>query len=183
MTAQHRDALGRLIQAGDAVGVGLFRVQQLDQNNRYEAVPLEFDEDGIAQPASDETVVVTNLAEPADTPGTLPADTDAVGVDVEGRWVIFVRQAASGVFPARVIASSGGASYTVREQVATGPGTFADKADAADVTACNLAELSLGPGAAVDDDTVVLVTVLTDTGTPPTIRYVFDHPAYAKYLS
>jgi hypothetical protein len=34
----------------------------------------------------------------------------------------------------------------------------------------------------VEDDAIVLVTILRDTGTPPVLRYVFDHPAYAKYL-
>jgi len=47
----------------------------------------------------------------------------------------------------------------------------------------NLAELTLGCGAAVDDGAIVVVSRLTDSGTPSTERYVFDHPVYAKYLS
>ncbi|MFW6132992.1 MAG: hypothetical protein ACOC8F_03785 [Planctomycetota bacterium] len=181
--APHRDTLGRLVQTGDAAGVRLFRLQTVEQNNRYQAVCVEFDDDGEPVPVSDETVVVTNLAEPADAEGELAPGIDAVGIDVEGRWVIFVRPPASVFFAARVVASDGGAAYTVREQVATGAGTFDDKPGAVDVTAWNLAELSLGPGAAVDDGTIVLVTATTDTGDPPTLRYLFDHPAYAKYLS
>jgi len=175
------DALHRLAQVGSAAGVRLVRITQLVEKNLYLARPVEFDENGYTQFVGTDTMTVTNLAEPADSDGQLPPDTEAVAVDVEGRWVVFVRQSAA-MFVARVIDSLGSAAYQVREQVATGPGTFCDKTGAADVTACNLAELSLGPGAAVEDDAIVLVTILRDTGTPPVLRYVFDHPAYAKYL-
>ncbi len=185
MTGQptYHDALGRLAQAGGAAGVQLVRLIELAAGNRYTARPVEFGDDGETQLVGTDTLEVTNLAEPADGSGSVPEGADAVAVDVEGRWVVFVRQATAATFPARIIAGQGGAAYTVREQAATGAGTFADKGGAADVTAHNLAELSLGPGAAVDDDTIVIVTTLTDTGTPPTLRYVFDHPVYAKYLS
>jgi len=87
------------------------------------------------------------------------------------------------IFPARIVAPAAGAgNYTVREQVISAEGGFSDKPGAANLTATNLAELSLGAGAAVDDDTIVLVLTVADTGSPPTLRYVFDHPAYAKYL-
>jgi hypothetical protein len=46
----------------------------------------------------------------------------------------------------------------------------------------NLSELSLGPGAAVPVGQIVVVLATTDTGSPPTVRYHFDHPMYAKYL-
>ncbi|GAH27073.1 unnamed protein product, partial [marine sediment metagenome] len=113
--------------------------------------------------------------------GQVPPDTDAVALDVEGRWVVFVRPPGA-VFPGKVTGSGGDAAYTVLEQVVTGPGTFADKEDAVAVTAHNLAELSLGPGAAVDTGTIVMVATLLDNDEPPNLRYVFDHPAYAKYL-
>jgi hypothetical protein len=177
------DALHHLAQAGETAGVRLVRLTALDEANRYTARPVEFASDGSTEFVGEETVTVTNLAEPADADGSVAAGTDAVAVDVEGRWVVFVRQAGAAVFPARVVSSQGGAAYSVLEQVATGAGTFADKQGAEAVAAHNLAELSLGPGAAVDDDTIVFVTTLEDTGTPPTLRYVFDHPVYAKYLS
>jgi len=180
--ARPHDALGQFAQAGAAAGLQLVRLTALDADNRYTARPVEFDANGQTQFAGDATLTVTNLAEPADADGAVPAGTDAVAVDVEGRWIVFVRPAAPAAFAARVIATGSGADYTVREQVGTGAGTFADKEGAPDLTAHNLAELSLGPGAAVDVDTIVLVTALTGTGEPPTVRYVFDHPAYAKYL-
>jgi hypothetical protein len=46
----------------------------------------------------------------------------------------------------------------------------------------NLAELSLGPGAAVDAGTIVLVTAIADQQGGSAQQYVFDHPEYAKYL-
>jgi hypothetical protein len=179
---QFRDAIRRFLQAGSPAGVQLVRIVQFSQGNRYTARPVEFDEGGQIRIVGEKVLTVTNLAEPSDAPGELPADTDAVAVDVEGRWVVFVRRSAAPTFPARITGSQGGAAYTVREQVAKTEGGFEDKAGASDLTAHNLAELSLGPGAAVDSDTIVLVTVVGDNGNPPGVRCVFDHPAYAKYL-
>jgi hypothetical protein len=80
---------------------------------------------------------------------------------------------------ARVDASQGGAKYDVIEQTVGTGGDFEDKPDATTFTASNLAEISTGPGGAVDDDTLVLVTTISgDGGT----RSVFSHAAYAKYL-
>jgi hypothetical protein len=91
-------------------------------------------------------------------------------------------QAGSSTFPAKVTASLGSAAYSVREQSCTGAGAFADKSGAQLVTAHNLSELSLGPGGAMPINSIVLAMPISDTGTPPTTRYVFDHPVYAKYL-
>ena len=87
------------------------------------------------------------------------------------------------MIPAKIVSGGSGGVYVVREQIATGAGTFADKSGTSDFTAYNLAELTLGPGGAVDVGQIVLVTCQTDNGNPPTVRYFFDHPAYAKYLS
>ncbi len=176
------DALRRLAQVGSARGVKLVRIVEQDEGNRYVARPVEFDANGETIHIGEDTTTVTNLAEPADSPGLVAADTDAVALDVEGRWVVFLRPAGVAAFPARIISSLGSAAYTVREQDVTGSGTFADKEGVSDVTAHNLAELSLGPGAAVDTDQIVLVTILLDNQELPTARYVFDHPVYAKYL-
>jgi hypothetical protein len=176
------DSLGRLWQASGRQGVQLVRVTGVQSGNVYTARPIEFAASGQTQFVGELTLSVTNLAEPAGAAGALPAGADALAIDVEGRWVIFVRQAsAAGAVVARVVASLGGAAYTVREQVPASGG-WADKTGAADITAWNLAELSLGPGAAVDDGTRVLVTLSTDGAVQPVTRYVFDHPAYAKYL-
>ncbi|MHC4981554.1 MAG: hypothetical protein ACYTF6_00085 [Planctomycetota bacterium] len=180
---QVRDALSHLAQAGGMSGIMLVRLTQLESANQYKARPIEFDEEGNTQFVGTDTLTVTNLAEPADSDGTVPENTNAVAVDVEGRWIVFIRPSGAPVFAAKIISSQGNGAYTVREQVATGAGTFSDKQGAASVTAYNLAELSLGPGASVDDETIVLVATLRDTGSPPTLRYVFDHPVYAKYLS
>jgi hypothetical protein len=185
-TVPFRDSLYRLAQVGDALGVQLVRILEVFQNNRYTAMPVEFDSDGATQPAEEQTLTVTNLAEPADSTGQVPSGTDAVALDVEGRWIVFLRQETaegpSASFPAKVVCSLGGSAYGVLEQVCTGAGSFADKSGAQQVTAHNLAELSLGPGAAVGTGTIVLAMAIPDTGNPPTTRYVFDHPAYAKYL-
>jgi len=83
-------------------------------------------------------------------------------------------------FPAKIVSSQGSAAYTVREQAITGTGSFVDKSGTSNVTARNLAELTLGTGSAVGTGEIVLVTsVLDQTGGT---RYIFDHPAYAKYL-
>lgn len=184
------DTIGQfavLVQAGAARGACLVRLTNLLAANRYAAVALEFDDTGATRPVAEgETLLVTNLAEPADAPGQLSAGAEAVALDVEGRWVIFLRPDSAGgaaLFPARVLATQGSGLYTVRPQVLGPSGEFSDAPGAADLTARNLAELSLGPGAAVPNDTIILATILADTATPPTLRYVFDHPAYAKYLT
>lgn len=160
----------------------LVRLTAHDEGNRYTARPIAFDAQGGTEIVGTLTLTVTNLAEPADSNGRAPPDTDAIAVDAGGRWVVFVRPLSLAVFPAKVVASLGGSAYTVREQVATGPGTFADAPGAVDLTAHNLAELSLGSGAAVDTGTILTVRATLDNGNPPTTRYIFDHPAYAKYL-
>lgn len=177
------DALGRWAEVSGAKAAQLVRITAYDQSNRYTAKPIAFGAMGETEIVSNETLTVTNLAEPTDTDGQVPADTDAVAIDVGGRWIVFIRQSSGAFFPAKVTASQGSAAYTVREQVTTGAGTFTDAPGATNLTAHNLAELSLGPGAAVGNDTFVLVLTITDNGVPPTARYVFDHPAYAKYLS
>lgn len=184
MTGQttHYDALGRWAQASGAKAAQLIRIVEHSEGNRYTARPIAFDAQGGTETIGEETLTVTNLAEPADADGQVQSDIDAVAIDVGGRWVVFLRPVPGAAFPAKVTASQGNAAYTVREQVATGGGAFADAPGATNLTAHNLAELSLGPGAAVDNDTIVLVLTVMDNGNPPTARYVFDHPVYAKYL-
>jgi len=180
-TTQH-DGFRRFAQLGASSGVMLVRLTAPEEGNRYEARPIEFDEDDETQFVGQDTLTVTNLAEPVDISGQIDANTDAVAVDVEGRWIVFVRPTSNPVFPAKVTGSQGDGAYAVLEQVPTGLGTYANKQGATQVTAQNLAELSLGPGAAVDTGTIVLVSAVADTGNPPVVRYMFDHPAYAKYL-
>lgn len=177
--APHHDALYRLAQVGTSLGVQLVRLSALVAGNRYQASAVEFAADGSATPAGPETFEVTNLAEPADAPGVVAPQSHAVALDVEGRWVIFVRPPTAAVLAARVVAALGAAAYTVRPQRAAATGSLEDQPAATDLTAWNLAELSLGDGAAVDVGTVVLVAAIAGPAAP---RYVFDHPVYAKYL-
>lgn len=177
------DGLYKLAQIGTATGVQLVRTVQVQQANRYLVRPVEFDGGGQTQFAETETLSVTNLAEPADSTGQLPAGTDAVAIDVEGRWVVFVRPPIfMAQFPAKVVTSLGDAAYTVREQTLDAEGDFIDRTGVSNVNAKNLAELSLGSGAAVDQDAIVLVTALYDDDTPANLYYTFDHPIYSKYL-
>ncbi|MFP4140116.1 MAG: hypothetical protein ACLFVH_06470 [Phycisphaerae bacterium] len=179
----YNDGFGRLAQVGGGGRVRLVRLTGLDGGNRYTARAIEYGADGALQYVTSEEQVVTNLAEPADTDGRLSADTDAVAIDVEGRWIVHLSLAGTAMFPARVLSSGGGgAMYTVRPQTWDSGGELIDRGGSVDLTATNLAELSLGPGGAVDPDTIVLVAPLHDEADPPTIRYVFSHPAYAKYL-
>ncbi len=177
-----RDALYKLAQVGERVGVQLVRVVARESGNRYTARPVEFAADGATQFAEEATLTITNLAEPADVDGMLPAGAEVVAVDVEGRWVALLRPPAGTRFPAKVISADGDATYTVREQSIAADGSFADATGFVDVSARNLAELDLGPGAAVDVGTIVVAFSHYDTGDPPTLRYFFDHPPYAKYL-
>ncbi len=178
----HDDTFRRLAQAAGKRPAQLVRITDYDEDNRYTARPIEFDADGDTATVGAATLTVVNLAEPTNTPGQIPDDTDAVAIDVGGRWVVFVRPPSSACFPAKVMSSQSNAAYAVREQVATGAGTFANASGAINVTAHNLAELSLGDGDALDNGVIVTVFVILDNGGPPTVRYIFDHPVYAKYL-
>ena len=183
MTAPTIDPpLRRLAQAGGLYGTRLVRVTAHDAANRYAACPVRFDADGATEPDGGETLTVTNLAEPPGSGGALPEGTEAVAADVEGRWVVFARPAASVLFPARVTMARGSAAYYVVEQVPAGPGAFADRDGAPVLTAWNLAEISLGNGSAVDPGTIVFVVAVEDDGAPPGIHHVFSHPIHAKYL-
>jgi len=177
-----RDALSCWAEVSGNKAAQLVRLTAHDEDNRYTARPIAFDAQGGTDVVGAATLTVTNLAEAVDSMVRVPPDTDAIAIDAGGRWVVFIRLATLAVFLAKVIASLGGSGYTVREQVATGEGTFADAPGAVNWTAHNLAELSLGSGAAVDNGTILIVRATLDNGNPPTARYIFDHPAYAKYL-
>ena len=172
-----------LAQVGERLGLQLVEIVSHQQGNLYDARAVEFDASRNPAYVDDDTLTVLNLAEPADSGGNIPDGTHAVAIDVEGYWIVFLRDSeGSAGFPARILSASGGAVYQVREQVVTGVDTFSDKPAAVNVSACNLAELSLGPGAALEDDTIVWLTCLPDATDASQTRYVFDHPAYAKYL-
>ncbi len=179
--SSHYDAARRLGQVGQASGIQLVQLTSLDENNIYQARPIEFDQDGETIFASDDSISVINLAEPADSEGQIPVGTDAVALDVEGKWIIFVRPTASAFFPGRIVSSSGGAVYSVQEQSLSG-GSFSDKQGISAISAKNLAELTFGSGGAVDTDEIVQVMAVSNGGSPPTLSYIFDHPVYAKYL-
>jgi hypothetical protein len=178
------DSLFRLAQVGSSMGVQLVRISGLSGGNRYCADPVEFGPDHATRLAGADAITATNLAEPADSNGLLPAGTEAVAIDVEGLWIIYVRPTATAslCFAARVAGSLGGAVYSLVEQVSQGPSGMADKSGGLSVAGRNLAELTLGPGAAVDAGTIVLVTAIADQQNASSQQYVFDHPAYAKYL-
>ncbi len=179
--ASYQDGLYRLGQIGDATGIQLVRLIGLDDDNRYNAKPVEFTDDDDTQLANDTEITVTNLAEPANADGRIPTNTDAIAIDVEGQWVVFLTPSTAPL-AARIVSSQGSALYTMLEQEIDAIGDFNDKSGASNFTAINTAELSLGPGAAVDDDMIVLVAAILDVGSPATVRYVFDHLPYAKYL-
>jgi len=178
----HYGCSERWEQVSAAKAAQLVRIVEHQDDNYYSARPIAFDAQGATEPSGADDVTVVNLAEMPEEGGKLPPDVEAIALDTGGRWVIFVRPPSPLMMIAKVISSLGDASYSIREQVATGAGTFADASGVADVTAYNLAELSLGPGSAVDTGSIVTVRGITDNGDPPVMRYVFDHPAYAKYL-
>lgn len=181
MPNDYYDALGQWVQVSASPAGRLVRIVSLVGGNRYLASVLSHDASGTLQPLAGQ-LTVTNLGEPPTLPGQTPAGTDALALDVDGRWIVCIRQAGSAMFPARVTASAGGSVYTLREQ-SYGTGGFAPAAGSADISAINLAEINLGPGAAVDVGTIVLAMTLSDhSSSVPTVRYVFAHPLYAKYL-
>ncbi len=178
----YTDRLQWLAQAGGVRGVQLVRIGEVDSGNCYQARPAEFDSSGELATIDGSTLTVTNIAETPDSAGQVPAGSHACAVDVEGRWIVHLSPPSTSVFPAKVISADGGATYTVREQQISGTDTLSDAAGAVDVPARNLSELTLGPGGAVDVGAIVLVCPRPDAASPATLRYLFDHPVYARYL-
>ena len=93
------DALGRWLEVAAGKAAQLVRITEHDEANRYTARPISFDASGGTETVGTETLTVTNLAEPADAGGQVQADTDAVAIDVGGRWVVFLRPVGSAIFP------------------------------------------------------------------------------------
>jgi hypothetical protein len=180
-TTKFHDRLSRFAQAGPACGVRLVQVTALAGGNRYNADQVQFNTDGTTALWGGRPFLVTNLAEPASSGGQLSVGDQAVAIDVEGRWVVFVRSAQGASCVARVVAPTGASGYTVHEMVASGSG-FIDKPGAADIHACNLAEATLGPGGAIDAGTRIILQEIPAGDGSGAIQYVFDHPVYAKYL-
>jgi hypothetical protein len=173
----------RWVQASSPKASQLVRIVSRHAGNVYNALPASFSAEGQIETVGQQQLHVTNLAEAADSPGIVAADTDAIALDVGGRWVVFLQPAASGSsFAARVVASLGGAMYTIRPQAYTPQGQLTDAPGSSNVSATNLAELTLGGGAALDAGTIVVAIAVPDTATPPASRCVFDHPLFAKYL-
>ncbi len=181
----HIDQLGRLVQTGlpSDSNVRMVRITGVFENNIYNARPLRFSDTGSQEFLATSELQVTNLAEPCDLLGQVPAGTDAIAVNVSSRWIVFIRQAGVVMFPAKIVSSQGGAVYSVREQSISAEGFCVDATGAINISATNLAEISLGSGAAMDTDTLVQITSLIDTAETPSVRYIFSHPCYAKYLS
>lgn len=173
----------QLLRAGRRSGVRPVRLRSVETLNCYNARLLRADAEGELK-LSERTLTVVNLAESSSVTGSVPPDTDCLAFDVEGLWVTYVRpgEAGASLFAARVVSAISGASYSVLEQTLESDGDFADADGTSAITAVNLPEQSVGSGGAVEADTIVLITAMADAGTPPTVRYFFSHPPYAKYL-
>jgi len=151
-------------------GICCARIDVQDEDHDY----ADIDDGATAQLSSDETGAAHILWRQAGT-----------GI----KWAI-VRLGSPGgeaapesaTFPAKIVSHDSGETYTVREQQIAGDGAFSDKPGTSNITARNLAELSLGPGGGVATSTIVLVTPVTDTADPPGTKYLFNYNVYAKYL-
>lgn len=173
------DQFSRWAQTGDRRDVRLVRLSSPALGNVYPAEVVTFTVDGGTTMTGEADVTVTNLAEPPDADGALAEGAEALAVDVDGRWVIFVARPNSATFLARVDQAHGAGVYTVVEQ-ACSSGIFSDATGAAGVSATNLAEIDLGSGRALDVDSLVLVLAVADADGQ--LRYAFDHPVYARYM-
>jgi len=172
----------RLVQIGTPSGIQLVRIESALTGNRYQARPIEFDENRHRQFAETKTITVTNLAEPDDGPGNLPPQSDTVAWDVEGRWVIFLSSQGTAAFPAKVISHGVGAAYSVLEQVVDSNGAFTAKSGASNITAVNVAEIGVVASGSPIINRIVMVTKLNSGNVSGSIQYVFNCPVYARYL-
>jgi hypothetical protein len=173
------DRFRRFWRLGGRRDVRLLRLTGAIGGNVYEGEPVEFASDGSTMTTGEPAIEVTNLAESSAGAAALAEGAEVLAIDVEGRWVAYAAPASAATMLARVQSADGGASYTVVEQVVAAGG-FADAPGAAAVSAQNLAEIDLGPGAGVDSGAIVLVAASADGAGQ--VHYLFDRPVYAKYL-
>jgi hypothetical protein len=138
--------------------------------NEYQATVVRTT-DG-AQPVSAESLQVTNLAEPVDQDGQLSTGTQAIALQVDGQWTVFVPT--TSVFVGRIVTALGAGRYSIREQRYSETGTLDDAPEVAALAATNLAEVDVTPGDGLSPDTRVLVAAVPDTASPPTLHHVFD---------
>lgn len=169
MTAP-RTVRGRLVQAGSPRNIKRIRVETLKAANEYTASV-------VCANNTQEQLSVTNLAEPDGSDGTVPSGTEALAMQVDGTWVAVIPHSA--VFVARVVSANGQGVYGVREQAIASDGSFSDADGAINLVATNLAESGITPGNTIGTGTRVIVAAVTDTGTPATLRHVFNLPTSA----
>ena len=134
-----------------------------------------------------EQILATNLAEPVDHSGQLPAGTAVLVWPSQGLHLFCLPpqpsdSTSSGPISywAR-IAAGGGPQYTVRRQVASGAGAFADAAGFDVVTAANVWELTVDPAATADVPTGAIVRVWEEPDTSSQTQRFFCYAIHSVY--
>ncbi len=136
------------------------------------------------QAISAEQVTATNLAEPFDEIGQLPAGTPLLLWPSAGEW--FCSQPVGGgeaigdSYWAKVLSGSGPA-YTVRRQIAANANSFADADGAPAESAANTWELSVDPSATGNVPTSAIVRVWAEPDNSGTTQRFFTYPIHAVY--
>jgi len=169
-----RGQFARMAQLGQSTGVQVVSIAGHIENNRYTAIPQQFDSNDRLIDATDATLEVVNLAEPETSGGQVASGIPTVAVDVEGQWVVYARPFDKMCFVAEVASSLGDGVYSVSPMDPTEGDDFTARGGT--VNAINLWEEIGTTFGSVIVGTYVLVSVVEAESDPATIAYVFSHP-------
>jgi hypothetical protein len=135
-----------------------------------------------------EQIVATNLAEQIDSPGQLPAGTAVLVWPSQGEHLFCLpppQQASSTPagptnYWARIV-DGGGSQYTVRRQIASGAGGFADAPGFDVVPAANVWELTVDPAATADVPAGATVRVWEEADASGQTQRFFFYAIHSVY--
>ena len=168
----------QLIQVGTIQSLKLCKIKSLVINNKYSACELDNNSDQLAE--TENTFEVYNLAESPVQSGQLSTPTNALTMEIHGKYYVYISEGGSSVTLGKIVSSAGGAKYNIQPVTMRDTGQT-DPASSTQISAFNLAEMTVGPGGAVDNNTLVILHQIAASNSDDPIN-IFSHTTYAKYL-
>lgn len=173
--------------ASDPAAAVLGLIAAVASNNRYTVYLADAAAPSQPPTATEATIEAANLAEPFDAPGQLAVGSPVLVWPAAGAYLFCQPLPGEGggsgetapSYWAKVLSGSG-PSYTVRRQTPASATTFAD-ADALDLSAANVWELSVDPDATAAVPVGAIVRVWEEPDTGNTTRRFFSYPIHAVY--
>ena len=170
----------QIMQIGEADNCHFVKLFEHKNKNIYKGKIIEFQSNDYYV-ATDRIVEVINIAEKVSTGGVLPLPTELICFEIEGHYLTYVSAENSSLIPAKIAEHITGYKYRVIFQKLDQNANFVN-IDNNKIEAMNIAEHNIGPGGAIDNNTIVMVSKIR-TSDFPDGKYIFSHPTYAKYMN